>query len=299
VSPPGLPAPAAARPARRSEVFLVDALLGAHDWTARDATAVLLTCGERLAGAATLTVHPGRRASGQFRLRFRLVEGLETSTALAAFASLVRLALETGARAGVGGLAIEGVPERPGFGAILHEHGFCPGGALSYFEGDLEAVRAATHPLAERALARDPSLALTPLTRCSPPEVFALSALSLGVAGLGVRALFTGDADTLGSFTASHGIEVCGKLRGAIVARWEGQEAFIEMLAVEPRFAARGLAVALIERCALRLLEAGARTCTFMTADHNREMMRIAAWLKCRATRRVGLWQRAIGNAPA
>ena len=299
MSPEGLPSGPAARWARRSELFLVDALLGAHDWTARDRCAVLLTSGEHLAGAATLTHHPRSAVAADLRLRFRLVENLEASTALAAFAALSRLALEASARAGVAGLTIEGVPEPPEFGALLTELGFSPGGALSTFEGDLETVRSATRALAERVLTRDPSLVLAPLTRCSPPEVFALSALGIGVAGLGVRALFTGDAGMLAGFTASYGIQVAGRLRGAIVARWEGQDAFIEMLAVEPRFAPRGLALVLMSHCAEALIEAGARTCTFVTAEHNREMMRIAGWLKCRVTRRAGLWQREIRSVPA
>lgn len=299
MSPEGLPAGPAARWARRSELFLVDALLGAHDWTARDRCAVLVTSGERLAGAATLTVHPRSPTAAELRLCFRLLEDLEAPTALASFAALSRLALEASERAAAGSLVIEGVPEPPAFGSLLSELGFSPGGALSTFEGDLETVRSATRALAERVLTRDPSLVLAPLTRCAPPEVFALSALGIGVAGLGVRALFAGDAGMLAAFTASYGIQVAGRLRGAIVARWEGGNAFIEMLAVEPRFAARGLALALIHRCAQTLLEAGARTCTFVTAEHNREMMRVAEWLKCRVTRRAGLWQREIRSVPA
>lgn len=290
------------RLARQKELAAIDALLGAHDWTARDRVGIVLSRGSALVGAATLAVHSTQRKAAAFRLRFRLLNDSVQSPAAADFASLLRFAREASARSRVNELIVENVPAEATFDGELRKQSFRPVAEAVHFEGELAAIRATVSDLARKTLARYPSIEIVPLSSCSAAEVFELSAVGLGTTGLGVRALQAGDQSAFGSFAASCGVLVQGKLRGAIVANGEDDPVFIEMLAIDGRFARLGLTVLLVDRCAERLLEAGAKRVSFNTGRGNSRMLRLAEDLKCRCTRQSHVWTAEIhfiGSEPS
>ena len=288
--PDGKSIKSTARLARQKELAVIDALLGAHDWTAREQVGILLMRGSDLTGAATLAFHQTRRDTATFRLRFRLLNGSEQSSAAADFASLLRFAREASTRSRVRELIVESVSADATLDGELRKQRFRPVAAAVHFEGDLQVIRATVSDFARKTIARDASIEIVPLSSCSPLDVFQLSAVGIGTTGLGVRALQAGDQSAFGIFAGSLGALVQGKLRGAIVANYEHDPVFIEMLAVDGRFARLGLTVLLIDRCAERLLEAGASRVSFNTRQGNSRMLRLAEDLKCRSTRQSRVW---------
>lgn len=288
---------AAARLARQEELIAVDALLGAHDWTARDRIAALVLWDSQLVGAATLTPYQSRAHSAQLRVQYRLMETLPDEPAAAAFEALVTFARDAAARAEVASLAIDDVAETDRATALLRERGFQPASRIVHFEGDIATARSTTRLAAERLAARHSSVDLVPLTDCSPMEVVALSALGIGAVGLGVRAFHAADWHALEPFAGSFGIQVAGRLRGAIVAELQADHVFLEMLVIERRFAPLGLAVLLAHRCASAHLASGATTYRFCTSSRNEAVLRFAQRMRCRKIRESRSWQTDLCEA--
>lgn len=288
-----------ARLARQRELAAVDAVLGTHDWTARDQVGILIARGPELTGAAVLALHPTARRAASFRLRFKLLSESHSESRAAEVAALLRFARETSIRSGVSELTVENAPGETGFDDQFFAQGFVRVSAAVHFEGDLTTIRAMTRDLAHKTMTRNRSIEIVPLSSCSAADVFVLSAAGIGATGLGVRALHAGDRSAFESFSASCGALVDGKLRGAIVANQEDEPAFIEMLAVDGQFARLGLTVLLIDRCAERLLERGATRVSFNTGQNNSRMLRLAEDFGCRRTRRSDVWAVDISSMVA
>lgn len=281
----------AVRLARQDELAAVDALLGARDWTRRDAVGLLAMDGSRraLCGAAVLTAHQATPSTSVLRMVSRIVDDGDTGCS---FAALVDFALAASTRSAVSRLIVEQVADDVQSATILQRRGFRLLATTLHFEGQVATARRLTADLAKRATRALPQITILPLASCSPAELIALAATGIGVLGLGVRALQAGDKEMLSSFAGSYGAQIDGRLRAAIIATTVREPAFIEMLVVERRYS--HVAAVLIERCAEALLECGALTFAFSTSLANRRMRQLAGELQCWPTRRFETWEAPV-----
>lgn len=277
------------RLARHSELILVDALLGSHEWVARDVVGIILEepSSGALLGAAVLRALTDNRRPVAFLLQYRLVED-EPNPAW--FAALLDFATIASVRSGVGFLEVHNVPSDSIITNILINAKFQKTANTLMFRGEISYGHEVTRgSIAKRAKGR-PNVELVPFLECSPVQFMKLCASHLGVVGLGVRALQADDREVLKAFSQSWGAVVGKQLVGGVVAMKREASAFIEMIVVDRLFAPLSVVSMLIERCTASLLASGATSYEFSTSADNKQMCRLAQHLRCKQVGESTSW---------